>query len=100
MKNSKAATILLSLSLTLGAGSAMAQAMAGNIMGDAKPGDVAIVTNPGTGFSREVKVKDNGKYSVRNLQVGTYTVVIRHEDGSVEAPKQVKLNVGASARVQ
>ena len=99
MKNFKAATIFLSLSLAFGAGAALAQSTSGNVIGEAKAGDVAIVTNPDTGFSREVKVKDNGKYSVRNVQAGTYSVVIRHEDGTSEAPKQVKLNAGATSRV-
>jgi len=61
MKTTKAATIFLSLSLAFGAGAALAQSTAGNVIGDAKPGDVAIITNPDTGFSREVKVKENGK---------------------------------------
>jgi len=34
------------------------------------------------------------------VQAGTYNVVIRHEDGSVEPAKQVKLNAGATSRVQ
>jgi len=100
MKTTKAATIFLSLSLAFGAGAALAQSTAGNVIGDAKPGDVAIITNPDTGFSREVKVKENGKYAARNVQAGTYNVVIRHEDGSVEPAKQVKLNAGATSRVQ
>jgi hypothetical protein len=99
MKNFKAATILLSISLAFGAGAALAQSTSGNVIGEAKPGDVVVVTNPDTGFSREVKVKDNGKYSVRNVQAGTYNVVIRHEDGTSSAVKQVKLNAGATSRV-
>jgi hypothetical protein len=85
MKNFKAASVFLSLSLAFGAGAALAQSTSGNVIGDAKPGDTAIITNPDTGFSREVKVKDNGKFSARNVQAGTYTVVIRHEDGTSEA---------------
>ena len=99
MKSSKFAMVLLSLSMAFGAGASMAQSTAGNVIGDAKAGDVAIITNPDTGFSREVKVKDNGKYAVRNVQAGTYNVVIRHEDGTSEPAKQVKLNAGATSRV-
>ena len=67
MKSSKTAMVLLSLSLAFGAGSALAQATSGNIMGDAKTGDVVVVSNKDTGWSREVTVKDNGKFSVRNV---------------------------------
>jgi hypothetical protein len=99
MKSSKIAMVLLSLSVAFGAGSAMAQATSGNIMGDAKPGDVVVVSNKDTGWTREVTVKDNGKYSVRSVPTGTYNVEIRHADGSSEPMKQIKLHVGATARV-
>jgi hypothetical protein len=99
MKTTKAATIFLSLSLAFGAGAALAQATSGNIIGEAKPGDVVVVSNPSTGFSREVTVKENGKYSVRNVFAGTYIVEVRHADGSSDPVKQVKLNAGGSVRV-
>jgi len=100
MKSSKTAMVLLSLSLAFGTGSALSQATSGNTMRDAKTGDVVVVSNKDTGWSREVTVKDNGKFSVRNVQAGTYIIVIRHEDGTSDAPKQVKLNAGATSRVQ
>jgi len=77
MKNFKAASIFLSLSLAFGAGAALAQSTSGNVIGDAKPGDTAVITNPDTGFSREVKVKDNGKFSVVNVTARNIILLIR-----------------------
>ena len=81
-------------------GFAAAQSAVSAVQGSGKPGDVAVIQNAATGFTREVKVKDNGKFMQRNLQTGTYTVTIRHADGSVEPTKTVTLQVGSTARVQ
>lgn len=95
--------ILLSaaFALTIGfAGFAAAQSSTSAVQGSGKPGDVAVIQNTATGFTREVKIKDNGKFMQRNLQTGTYTVTIRHADGSVEPTQTVTLQVGSTARVQ
>ena len=81
-------------------GFAAAQSSTSAVQGNAQPGDVAVVQNAQTGFTREVKVKDSGKFMLRNLPTGTYTVTIRHADGTVDAPRQVTLQVGSTARVQ
>lgn len=85
---------------TMAAGNALAQSSSANIMGDAAAGDVAIIQNVDTGFTREVKVKDNGRYQLRNLPTGTFSVVIRHPDGTMEAARTVSLKVGMTARVR
>ena len=59
-----------------------------------------MVSNEQTSFSKEVKVKENGKFRVGNLTPGEYVVAIRHEDGSLEPSKRIRINAGASARVQ
>ncbi|MEO8161992.1 MAG: carboxypeptidase-like regulatory domain-containing protein, partial [Arenimonas sp.] len=76
------------------------QSTSAGISGEAKPGDVAVIRNADTGFTREVKVKANGRYLLRNLPTGTFVVIVRHPDGSVDAPRQVTLQVGSTARVQ
>jgi hypothetical protein len=99
----KLRTPLLSaaFALTVGfAGFAAAQSAVSAVQGSGKPGDVAVIQNAATGFTREVKIKDNGKFMQRNLQTGTYTVTIRHADGSMEPAQTVTLQVGSTARVQ
>jgi len=96
-------TTLLSAAFVLATaftGFAAAQSSVSAIQGSGKAGDVAVIQNAGTGVTREVKVKDNGKFALRNLPTGTYTVTIRHADGSVEPTQTVTLQVGATARVQ
>jgi hypothetical protein len=92
-------TLAAALALCL-AGTAAAQSPSANIMGEAKPGDVAIIQNVDTGFAREVKVKDNGRYQLRGLPTGTFRVTIRHADGSSDEPKIVALRIGSTSRVQ
>ena len=93
------ATLALALGLAC-AGTVAAQSPSAGVMGEAAAGDVAIIRNVDTGFTREVKVKDNGRYALRNLPTGNFTVTIRHPDGSIEAPKTVTLRVGSVSRVQ
>jgi hypothetical protein len=92
----------IALSLGLGlllAGAAAAQSSVAHISGTAKAGDTVLVESVDTGFKREVAVKPNGRYSVRNLPIGTFSVVVKHADGSTDQPKLVTLRVGVTARV-
>lgn len=91
--------LVLALSLTV-AGIAAAQSPTANIAGEAKPGDVVEIRNADTGFTREVKVKGNGRYQLRNLPTGTFSVTVKHPDGTADAPKLVSLRVGSTARIQ
>jgi hypothetical protein len=82
------------------ASAATAQSPTAAIQGQAAHGDVAIIQNVATGFSREVKPNKNGRYQLRNLPAGgTFSVTIKHPDGSLDAPKLVTLRVGGTARV-
>jgi hypothetical protein len=87
------------LALALGAGLALAQSPVGALAGRGTPGDVAVVTNPKTGMSREVTIPKSGRYQLRNLPIGEYVVVIRHADGREEAPKGVAVHIGITVRV-
>ena len=78
--------------------SAHAQATTGNITGEAKSGDTIFLTNPDTGFKREIKISKDGKYQLRNLQAGTYQVVPMHPDGSFDPPQQLDVRAGGTAR--
>lgn len=82
------------------AGSAAAQSTTAAIQGQAKPGDIAIVQNLDTGVTREVKVDDKGRYRLRNLPTGNFSVTIKHPDGSIGESQNVNLRVGVTARIQ
>ena len=90
---------LATLALALGAGLALAQSPVGALAGRGTPGDVAVVTNPKTGLSREVTIPKSGRYQLRNLPIGEYVVVIRHADGREDAPRPVAVHIGITARV-
>ena len=92
----------ISLSLALGlllAGTAAAQSSVAHLSGVAKAGETVLIQNVDTGFQREVPVKSNGRYGLRNLQTGTYAVTVKHADGTAEPAKLVTLRVGVTARV-
>ena len=101
MSPSQSRTTLLALaSSLLFAGAALAQSAVAHISGKGTPGDTVLIQNVDTGFKREVAVKDNGRYQLRNLPVGTFSVTVKHKDGTSETPKQVELRVGVTARVE
>ena len=92
----------IALSLALGlllAGTAAAQSSVAHITGTAKAGETVVIKNVDTGFEREVPVKPNGRYQLRNLPVGTFAVTVKHADGTMDTPKLVTLRVGVTARV-
>ncbi len=75
--------LLLIASVTVaGSSPAFAQqrgAISGKVLdpdGLALPGATVLVTNAGTGFTREVISADTGAYSVPNLEPGTYDVTV------------------------
>lgn len=81
------------------AGIAAAQSPNAAIQGTVDPGDVAIIHNVDTGFTREVKTDAKGRFRLRNLPTGTFTVTIKHADGSLGLSRTVTLRVGTTARV-
>ena len=81
-------------------GIAAAQSTTAAIQGQAAPGDVAIVENLDTGFTKEVKVNGKGRFSLRNLPTGTFKVTVKHPDGSLGISRKVTLSVGVTARIQ
>jgi hypothetical protein len=80
-------------------GVAAAQSPTAAIQGTVTPGDVAIIHNVDTGFTREVKADAKGRYRLRNLPLGTFNVTIKHADGSFGISQNVTLRVGTTARV-
>lgn len=95
----KRGLLLLGVSLILAATAQAQSNNSANIAGSANPGDTIIVESFDTGFHREVTVPRSGKYRLRSLPTGSYSVVIQRADGSVAASSNVTLQVGSTARV-
>lgn len=88
------------LALALGASVASAQSSVAAISGQAEATDTIVIQNMDTGFTKEIKPKANGRYLLRNLPTGTFSVVVKHADGTAEPARVVTLRVGTTARVQ
>lgn len=71
----------------------------GNIVGHAQAGSTVVVSNPTTGFSREITVGADGTYRAGALPPGTYTVTLRGADGSASVRNGVSVAVGAGTSV-
>jgi hypothetical protein len=80
------------------AGISAAQSPNAAIQGQAAPGDVAIILNVDTGFTKEVKTDDKGRFKLRNLPTGTFSVTIKHPDGSLGESRNMTLRVGTTGR--
>lgn len=79
---------------------AIAQSSSGGIVGQAVAGDTIVINGPDNGFHREVQIKEDGKYQVRRVPLGDYTVTIKHADGTFGPPQTITVRVGSTARVQ
>ena len=90
---------VLALALAASA-SAFAQSSVGAIAGQAEATDTIVIQNVDTGFNREIKPKANGRYQLRNLPTGTFSVTVQHADGKSEPARLVTLHAGQTARVQ
>lgn len=88
--------IVAALSL---ATAAQAQQSSGNIVGTAAIGDTVVVEGASNGFHRELTIKQAGKFNLRRVPTGEYSVTIRHADGSTAPTQQVVVRVGSTARV-
>ena len=79
---------------------AQAQSSSGNIVGDAVAGETIVVDGPDNGFHREIKIKKDGKFTIRRVPTGNYTVVRVLADGSNAVAQSIEIKVGGTARVQ
>ncbi|MCG8274884.1 TonB-dependent receptor [Stenotrophomonas sp. NLF4-10] len=71
----------------------------GSINGQAHSGDVIVVENPATGFSREVAVAGNGAFRVGALPPGAYRVTRRAADGTATVRENISVSTGTGANV-
>jgi len=96
-------TRILVLALAIGSmasGGAFAQSTTGTIFGQvaASGGETVLIENA-NGFKREVGVDERGRYVASQLPLGTYTVSLRRNGQTVDARKQIALQVGAGTDV-
>ncbi|URX63739.1 TonB-dependent receptor [Luteibacter anthropi] len=96
------------LSLALGfclagaAGQAGAQSSTSAIFGtiaNASPGSTVVIENPGTGFKRELKLEDGGRYRASQLQVGTYRVTLMDGGKTLSTRDNVIVTISGSTEV-
>ena len=78
---------------------ALAQSTSGGISGSALAGETVVINGPDFGYHREILVKQDGKFSVRHLPAGAYTVVRIKPDGTVASSQSVVVQAGSTARV-
>lgn len=101
MTTRRNSTILAAaLALALASATASAQSPVAAISGQALPTDTVIIQNLDTGFTKEVTPKANGRYQLRNLPPGSFSVVVKHADGTLEPARVISVRVGQTARVQ
>ena len=93
-----ALTVALAVGLGF-TGVAFGQATTGTIFGSAPSAAGQTVTVKGPGVSRTVTVGQNGRYSVANLPVGTYTVTLSKGGETINSHQNVNITVGAGTEV-
>lgn len=83
------------------AGSAVvhAQATAGDVFGRAPAGDTVFAKSTTNGTQREVTVDAKGRYSIRSLPVGVYTVTLKANGQGVMKHLNVPVVVGRGIKV-
>lgn len=100
MKTQQLAGLLAGFLLALGlaATPARAQSSSGNLTGQAVAGETIVVDGPDNGFHRELKIEKDGKFTIRRIPTGTYTVLRVPTDGGPPKAQTVYIQVGSTVR--
>lgn len=77
---------------------AWAQSTGTHIFGWAPAGQT-VVAKSATGMKRKATVAENGRYQLRALATGVYTVTLMKDDAVVDTRKNIPLTVGRGAEV-
>lgn len=88
------------LAFGLAAAPALAQSSSSNITGEGVAGETIVVDGPDNGFHREIKIKKDGKFSIRRVPTGAYTVLRVPPDGGTPKAQTIYLQVGSTAKIQ
>lgn len=75
-----------------------AQATGGSIFGSAPAGLTVQIQSSG-GMNRHTKVNDSGHYRIGSLPLGIYSASLMEGSKEVDSNSNIRLTVGASARV-
>lgn len=96
----KRSTLAILLAACLAQGAVHAQSTTGSIYGTVPAGQgTSIVVQNDSGLSRTISVEASGRYSLGNLPVGTYTVILQRDGQTVDTRRGVTLRVGAGTDV-
>lgn len=76
----------------------MAQSTSTHIFGQG-PAGAKVEARSNTGTHRSTTVRDDGRYELRSLPMGIYTVTLSHDDTTVDTRKNIRLTVGRGAEV-
>ncbi len=96
----KGAILVAALALSFSAGIQAQTNSTGNIAGHATAGDVVVITNPTTGFTRQLTVNEKGHYKMNALPLGSYVVTIKHADGTVFVSKPTRVQMGRTSNIK
>ena len=101
MTKHRLAGMLAGFALALGLASepAQAQSSSGNLTGQGVAGETIVVDGPDNGFHREITLEKDGKFTIRRIPTGTYTVVRVPADGGDPRAQTIYVQVGSTARV-
>lgn len=88
------------LALSFSAGVQAQTNSTGNIAGHATAGDIVVITNPKTGFERQLTVNEKGHYRMNALPLGSYVVTIKHADGTVFVSKPTRVQMGRTSNIK
>lgn len=81
-----------------GAGNVHAQATGGSIFGSAPAGRTVNIQSSG-GMNRHAKVSSSGHYRLGSLPLGVYSATLVENGKEVDMRSNIRLTVGASAKV-
>ena len=89
----------IALALGMGfSGLAFGQATTGSIFGQATAGDTVVATSA-TGMQRSTTVGSDGRYTINNLPVGSYSVSLQQDGHEVSRRTDVTIQVSAGTDV-
>lgn len=89
--------LAVALSACLANGAFAQSNSTGTIAGQEAAGDTILIEGQGTGVRREVSTQADGSFRVSSLPTGTYTVTVRHADGTTAPSRTVNVSIGTTS---